>query len=110
MNRIPTFLVSFALALPLLGAEPPREATVDAGKFARRATFVPLTVPDTVDANSRWELRDANSNMIMPLQVLPGGGRAVTIAPPLNKGEARPLALVRVKAPALKDVVARRDG
>jgi hypothetical protein len=110
MTRVPTFLVSFALTLPLLAADPPKEASVDAGKFARRAAFVPLTVPDAVDANSRWDLRDMRANLIMPLQVLPGGGKALTIAPPLKAGEVRPLALARVKESSFKDVVARRDG
>ena len=33
MNRVPTFLMSFALTLPLLAAEPPKTVTLDAGRF-----------------------------------------------------------------------------
>src|SRR4051794_21368013 len=89
MSRVSTILVSFALTLPLLAAEPPKTLTVDAGKFARRGgTMVNLNVPDAVGAESQWEIRDTDANLLAPLQVLPGGGRAVTVLPPLKPGQS----------------------
>jgi hypothetical protein len=111
MNRLLTSVVSLALTLPVLAAaEPPTSATVDAGKFARTATVFTVKVPDTVDADSRWELRDKEQNVSVPLQVLPGGGRAVMDAPRLNAGESRPLTLVKVTQSSRPDVGLRREG
>src|SRR3954453_11127425 len=86
MNRVPTFWVSIALTLPLLAAEPPKTVTLDAGKFDRQGTFVTLAVPETVDAKGRWELRDGPRSLSVPLQVLPGGRRAISISPPMKAG------------------------
>ena len=110
MNRVPTFLMSFALTLPLLAAEPPKTVTLDAGRFDRQAAFVTFAVPETMDASARWELRDEPRNLSVPLQVLPGGRRAISIAPPMKAGESRPLTIVRAMANDQKGVVAKREG
>ena len=71
----------------LAGAEPPTELRIEAGRYGRLNTIVPVTLPKLNSASDQYELRD-RSGAAIPVQ-LDHEGNGWFILPELAVGEER---------------------